>query len=76
MEQYTEKDLNLLIDKAISECDSLPKLCFFTKTEAGKRRVFKRVKEHILVRGIDDVDSAMALVESELEITFVDKNNL
>lgn len=74
--EYTERDLNLLIEKAILECDSLPYLCHFAKTEAGKRRILKRIKEHIFIRGIDDIDTAMALIESELETPLVEQHNL
>ena len=64
---YTEKDLDSLIRESIKDCDSLPYVCRFASTKAGFDRIFKRVKEHIFVRGIDDVDTALALVEGELE---------
>lgn len=64
---YTEKDLDNLIRESIKSCDSLPRVCVFKQTQAGFDRIVKRVKQHIFVRGIDNVDSALALVEQELE---------
>lgn len=64
--EYTEKDLEILIEESISECDSMPYLCTFVKTQAGRKRVIDRIKQHIFSRGIDDVETAMALVEMEL----------
>lgn len=64
---YSEQDLDKLIKKSIKECGSLPRVCEFVTTKKGFDRVFKRVKEHILLRGIDNIDSALSLVENELE---------
>lgn len=69
--EYTERDLEILIEESINECDSLPHLCQFVSTEAGKKRVIDRIKQHIFVRGIDNIDTAMALVEIELETPYV-----
>ena len=64
--EYTEKDLEILIDESIRECDSMPYLCQFVKTEAGRKKVMDRIKQHIFSRGIANVETAMALVEMEL----------
>ena len=64
--EYTEKDLEILIEESINECDSMPYLCRIVKSKAGKKRVMDRIKQHIFSRGIDNVETAMALVEMEL----------
>lgn len=74
--KYTEKDLDLLIEEKLDteeECANYPNLCQFMRTEAGKERVFTRVKEIILKDGITNVDSAIASVETEL--IFSDEND-
>lgn len=63
---YTERDLDELINEAIKDCSSLPYVCKFSSTESGFKRIFARIKQHIFERGIDDVDTALALVETEL----------
>jgi len=35
--EYTEKDLEILIEESINECDSMPYLCRFVKSKAGKK---------------------------------------
>ena len=64
--EYTEKDLEILIDESIRECDSMPYLCQSVKTEAGRKKAMDRIKQHIFSRGIANVETAMALVEMEL----------
>jgi hypothetical protein len=71
---YTEKDLDNLIRESIKDCDSLPYVCKFASTKAGFDRIFDRVKEHVFVRGIDNVDSALALVEGELSEPYSEPN--
>jgi hypothetical protein len=71
---YSEQDLDALIKKSIKECDTLPYLCKFAQTDAGFARIFDRAKQNILVRGIDNVDSALALVEQELEQPYTEPN--
>lgn len=71
---YTEADLDKLIRESIQDCSSLPYVCKFATTKAGFNRIFDRVKEHIMVRGIDNVDSALALVEGELEEPYSEPN--
>ena len=71
---YSEKDLDQLISESIRDCETLPRVCKFATTKAGFNRIQKRVKEHILVRGIDNVDTALALVEQELEQPNVESN--
>lgn len=71
---YSEADLDALINESIRDCDTLPSVCKFASTKAGRDRIFTRVKEHILVRGIDNVDTALALVESELQEPYIEPN--
>ena len=72
--KYSEKDLDKLITESIKNCSELPRVCKFATTTAGFNRIHKRVKQHILVRGIDNVDTAIALVEQELEQPNVESN--
>jgi len=65
---YSENDLDELITQSITESD-LPKIEIFRQTTEGFRRIMMRVKQHILVRGIADVDACLALVETELSET-------
>jgi hypothetical protein len=69
---YTTKDLDDLIDQSIRENKTLIYVKEFSSTEHGFKRVFDRVKQHILVRGIDNVDTALALVESELQEVYIE----
>ena len=71
---YSEKDLDQLISQSINNCETLPRVCKFATTKAGFNRVHSRVKQHILKRGIDNVDTALALVEQELEQPNVELN--
>ncbi len=68
---YTIKDLDELIAQTIKDTD-LVYVKQFTSTKSGFELVFRRVKQHILVRGIDNVDSALSLVESELQEVYVE----
>jgi hypothetical protein len=63
---YNENQLDILIREAISSAKNLPYVSQFALTQAGKDRIFFRVKQHILVRGIANLDTALALVEVEL----------
>lgn len=63
---YNEKQLDILIRESISSAKNLPYVSQFALTQAGKDRIFFRVKQHILVRGIANLDTALALVEVEL----------
>jgi hypothetical protein len=63
---YNENQLDILIREAISSAKNLPYVSQFSLTQAGKDRIFFRVKQHILVRGIANLDTALALVEVEL----------
>jgi len=63
---YNENQLDILIREAISSAKNLPYVSQFSLTQAGKDRIFFRVKQHILVRGIPNLDTALALVEVEL----------
>jgi|694.fasta_scaffold12013_4 hypothetical protein len=69
---YTERDLDELIRQSITDCDSLLRVCQFAQTPIGFERIMMRVKQHILVRGIPNVDSALALVELELEEPYIE----
>jgi hypothetical protein len=68
---YTIKDLDELIAQTIKDTD-LVYVKQFTSTKSGFELVFRRVKQHILVRGIDNVDSALSLVESELQEVYIE----
>ena len=63
---YNENQLDILIRESISSAKNLPYISQFSLTQAGKDRIFFRVKQHILVRGIANLDTALALVEVEL----------
>jgi hypothetical protein len=63
---YNENQLDILIREAITSAKNLPYISQFALTQAGKDRIFFRVKQHILVRGIANLDTALALVEVEL----------
>ena len=58
---YNENQLDILIREAISSAKNLPYVSQFSLTQAGKDRIFFRVKQHILVRGIANLDTALAL---------------
>jgi hypothetical protein len=45
----------------------MPYISLFATTDAGIRKIHFRIKQHILVRGISDIDTAIGLVETELE---------
>jgi len=63
---YSENDLDNLIIESVKTAKGMPYLSQFALTDAGLRKIKFRIKQHILVRGISDLDTAMALVESEL----------
>ena len=69
---YNETQLDLLIREAILSVDDLPYVSQFATTEEGRNRIFFRVKQHILVRGITNLDTALALVETELSTPHID----
>lgn len=68
---YTENDLDELIRESIMESD-LAHVSMWRTTEAGFSSIFDRVKQHILVRGIDNVDTAIALVDNELQEPYIE----
>jgi hypothetical protein len=63
---YSESDLDNLINESILGATDMPYISLFSKTQAGKRKIHFRVKQHILVRGISNIDTAIGLVETEL----------
>lgn len=63
---YSESDLDKLIIETILKASDMPYISQFSLTEAGIRKMKFRIKQHILVRGISDIDNAIGLVESEL----------
>jgi hypothetical protein len=63
---YSESDLDNLIKEAILGAKDMPYVSQFALTEAGFKRIQYRIKQHILVRGITDLDTAIGLVETEL----------
>ena len=44
----------------------MPYVSQFAMTQAGRNRIHFRIKQHILVRGISNIDTAIGLVETEL----------
>jgi hypothetical protein len=44
----------------------MPYVSQFALTEAGRDKMHFRIKQHILVRGISDMDTAIGLIETEL----------
>jgi hypothetical protein len=66
MNNFTEQDLDNLIKESILEANDMPYISQFATTEAGLEKIHFRIKQHILVRGISDIDTAIGLVESEL----------
>jgi hypothetical protein len=63
---YSESDLDNLINESIQKATDMPYISLFATTDAGMRKVHFRIKQHILVRGIANVDTAIGLVETEL----------
>ena len=69
---YSITDLDDLIAMTIRDSKKFIYVQQFIKTPTGFERVKERVKQHILVRGIDNVDSALANVESELQEVYIE----
>ncbi len=63
---YSESDLDKLIIETIFKATDMPYISQFSTTEAGIRKMQFRIKQHILVRGISNIDTAIGLVETEL----------
>ena len=63
---YSESDLDKLINESILGATDMPYITLFATTDAGMRKIHYRIKQHILVRGISDIDTAIGLVDSEL----------
>ena len=63
---FNENDLDKLITESILEATDMPYIYLFATTDAGMRKIHFRIKQHILVRGISDIDTAIGLVETEL----------
>jgi hypothetical protein len=63
---YSESDLDKLINESILGATDMPYISLFATTDAGIRKIHYRIKQHILVRGISDIDTAIGLVDSEL----------
>ncbi len=63
---FNENDLDKLITESILEATDMPYISLFATTDAGMRKIHFRIKQHILVRGISDIDTAIGLVETEL----------
>jgi hypothetical protein len=64
---YSEQDLDNLIKESILGAKDMPYISLFATTDAGMRKIHFRIKQHILVRGVSDIDTAIGLVETELE---------
>ena len=63
---YSESDLDKLITESILEAKDMPYISLFATTDAGMRKMHFRIKQHILVRGISDIETAIGLVDTEL----------
>ena len=63
---YTEQDLDKLITESILEATDMPYISLFATTQAGLDKIHYRMKQHILVRGITNIDTVIGLVETEL----------
>ena len=63
---FSESDLDKLIYESISEATDMPYVSQFSMTQAGRKKIHFRIKQHILVRGISNIDTAIGLVETEL----------
>jgi hypothetical protein len=63
---YSESDLDKLITESILEAKDMPYISLFATTDAGMRKIHFRIKQHILVRGISDIETAIGLVDTEL----------
>jgi hypothetical protein len=63
---YSESDLDKLITESILSAKDMPYISLYSTTDAGIRKIHFRIKQHILVRGISDIETAIGLVESEL----------
>jgi hypothetical protein len=63
---YSESDLDNLIKETILGAKDMPYVSQFALTEAGLKRIHYRIKQHILVRGITNLETAIGLVETEL----------
>ena len=68
---YTEQDLDELSKVSIKESE-LAHVTMFRATDEGFKRIMYRVKQHILIRGIDNVDTAIALVDNELQEPYIE----
>ncbi len=71
MHQYSEQDLNFLIDKHLDECEAYSNVCQLKQTEEGKKRIVARIKEILFTDGVKGihgsaVEAAIAVVESEI----------
>jgi hypothetical protein len=63
---YSETDLDNLIKESILGAKDMPYVSQFAQTEAGLNKIHYRIKQHILVRGISNLETAIGLVETEL----------
>lgn len=65
-EKFTESDLDKLIDEKLVNCVDYPNVCTLLHTGPGKEKVKARIKELIFQEGIEQVDTAIAQIETEL----------
>lgn len=66
MDNPTEKDLDLLIDEKLQDCESYHNICQLVATDEGRKRVIARVKEILFKDGINSIDAALAHIETDL----------
>ena len=64
--QYTEQDLNFLIEKHLEDCEELAHVCMLKQTPTGKQRIITRMKELFFTQGVTNVAAAMATIEAEI----------
>ncbi len=69
--QYSEQDLNFLIEEHLSNCGDYSHVCHLMQTAEGKKRIVARIKEIIFSEGVKNIHgsaiiAAIATIESEL----------
>lgn len=64
--EYTEQDLNFLIEEHLTNCEQLTHVCRLKQTEAGKQRIITRIKELFFKTEVRSVEEALAIIESEI----------
>lgn len=76
---FTEKDLDVLIENHLADCTAYSNICHLNQTDAGKERIVKRIKEILFSSGTKNlqgksIEAAIATVESELSEIILSEN--